>query len=145
MPLEPNKRPTNRWEGTHTYARTDSTGKRARTAAQVREEALRRIKEDREKRIAASDRRRSLPSTSGATKGPSTLPGIPAENLESQGQSSPGTIPGSNKKKRHASARPEELPAGAAPPPGGAEGIDPALKAFLLSIKEDINVSLVVI
>lgn len=132
MPQETNKKPSNRWEGTHTYSRSgpDSTGKRPRTAAQVREEALRRIKEDRERRSAESDRRRSLP-VPGPTK--RNLPG--GEESSGPGDEEDENMPGSNKKKRQASGRPEEASQ------GSAEGIDPALKAFLLSIKEDINKS----
>ena len=131
MPQEANKRPTNRWEGTHTYGKTDP--RRPRTAAQVREEALRRIKEDREKRNASSDRRRSLPTPTGANKGPSTPTNISQVTKETP--EAEVDMPGSNKKKRQASGKPDETPR------DETEGIDPALKAFLVSIKEDINKS----
>ena len=155
MPKE-NPPRSNRWEGTHTYSRTD--GKRPRTAAQVREEALRRIQEDRKKRSGLSDRRRSLPANN-TVRTPKADPSIgtvkegsptktnqnadgnqreEGPEVEPEPTQSPGTMPGSNKKKRHASsAKPDEDHTG----PPGADGIDPGLKAFLLSIKEDINSS----
>ena len=126
MPQEANKRPTNRWEGTQTYGKPDP--RRPRTAAQVREEALRRIKEDREKRGALYDRRRSLPSvTNKAQSTPSIVPPTAQGDQDTE-----ENMPGSNKKKRQASGKPEDRE---------VEGIDPALKAFLVSIKEDINKS----
>lgn len=136
MPEEANKRPANRWEGTHTYARSDPSGKRLRTAAQVREEALRRIKEDREKRSTESDRRRSLPAprpTKETRKGSPTRSKIPVIQPDSAESDPSGEMPNSNKKKRQASGKPDDN--------ANTDGIDPALKAFLLAIKEDINKS----
>ena len=147
-----------RWEGTHTYSRSDP--KRPRTAAQVREEALKRIQEDRAKRNLLSERRRSLPvrgpscpvqqppSTPPPVRQPSCTNPNPApqileseldsevEILSESNQASEGeahvTMPGSNKKKRHASsAKPDEE--------GASGGLNNDLKAFLTSMKEDIN------
>ena len=159
MPKETPPRASSRWEGTHTYARKDP--KRPRTAAQVREEALRKIKEDREKRNSSTDRRRSLPTHRQANPEPGPvllaerrqpvespadipvsgggepLPDEGDEGSEVEILSGPegGEMPGSNKKKRHASNRPGE--SGEA----GAEGVDKDkdLKAFLTAMKDDIN------
>ena len=127
MPQEQDRKP-NRWEGTQTYSRhgQDSTGRRPRTAAQVREEALRRIKEDRDKRNAVAERRRSLPTRRPASVSAQTSGQEDAEDA----------MPGSNKKKRQASGKPEE-----AGPSSQGDSVDPALKSLLMSIKEDINKS----
>lgn len=131
MPQEHNKRPSNRWEGTQTYSRSgpDSAGKRPRTAAQVREEALRRIKEDRDKRNAEADRRRSLPA-----RKTTNVPTEVADELGDQGEED--NMPGSNKKKRQASGKPDD-----AGPSSQGDSVDPALKSLLMTIKEDINKS----
>ena len=156
MPKETPPRTSSRWEGTHTYARNDP--KRPRTAAQVREEALRKIKEDREKRTPLADRRRSLPAnrpvnTGDVNKEPGKSgsgAGLDTESAQKQANGSEdkldeeseveilsgeesGEMPGSNKKKRHASNRPGES-SGAS-----GDGVDKDLKAFLTAMKDDIN------
>ena len=146
MPKEIPKKAGSRWEGTHTYSRAGSGEKRPRTAAEVREEALRRIQEDRRKRNELADRRRSLPANKTATQ--HTPRDRQPENTAQEENKSPVTVtiedeedesksmPGSNKKKRHAStAKPSED----APDPADDGGVAPGLKAFLLSMKEDIN------
>ena len=156
MPKEAPPRSSSRWEGTQTYARGDPTGKRPRTAAQVREEALRRIKEDRGKRNSVAERRRSLPavprpvnkpsgSTNKSSPEESSLndvntddPPTPIEEdpeveiLSPAAKNTGEEMPGSNKKKRHASsAKPDES--------ASSDGVDSGLKAFLNAMKEDIN------
>ena len=141
MPKEVPPKTGNRWEGTHTYSRTDPGGKRPRTAAQVREEALRRIQEDRKKRNESADRRRSLPVTKAKAAPHSHTQ--EAEDPPRNSEDPSEEMPGSNKKKRHASSKPGEANDGACGgnDPPDANGVDPGLKAFLLSIKEDINCS----
>ena len=144
MPLPKDSTPkANRWEGTHLYSRSAGR-KRPRTVADLREEAAARRESDREKRI--SEARGTSPGASAGTgasagasaknSGPSTAPGPDQDQEEPQDSE----MPGSGKKKRNASGRPND--AGQEEPhepnPNGA-GIDPALKNFLLSIKTDIN------
>ena len=107
----------------------------------MREEALRRIKEDRDKRTEAADRRRSLPSRIAASADKATTPTVREPALPEEGQTAEDLseveilsdtdeeMPGSNKKKRHASAKPDEA----------ADGVDSGLKAFLNAMKDDIN------
>ena len=164
MPGEPPPKPSTRWEGTHTYKKPEATKKRARTVAQLREEAAAKSKASREE--AVNRRRGSIgglappvaPGTQrptprrGSTGGlqptaaepdPATAGGDSAAPLEatvseveilSDQDEYIDDMPGSNKKKRHASAKPmEEDVAG--------EGVDKDLKAFLIAMKDDINKS----
>ena len=143
MPKETPQRTSTRWEGTHTYARSGE--RRPRTAAEVREEALRRIQEDRKKRNELADRRRSLPATTAQhtprTKSNQHTPDVVREKEEESDDPvivEEKKMPGSNKKKRHAStAKPAEEPP--QEDNAGTEDVAPGLKAFLLSMKEDIN------
>lgn len=157
MPKEaqPKDKPQ-RWEGTHLYNR-GTFQQRRRTVAQVHED-LARAKGEREKnKISANTtRRNSLPAASGIgprprpaseRRDPPVLEGSPRDDIEevffdaSYSPPSPPVqpaeeMPGSNKKKRNASG-------GVKPPdptsnPTG-EGIDPCLKGFLLSIKEELQ------
>ena len=153
-------KPRTKWEGTHLYSRTSFQGQRRRTVAQVREDfAL--AKGEREKSKLTPNRRNSLPTPTTTRR---TLP-VAANNNEDNAVQEieidevffdasaeaeeicpdrgtdggeEGNMPGSNKKKRNASG-------GARPPdnvnnPTG-EGIDPCLKGFLLSIKEELQAS----
>ena len=165
MPGEQTPKPSNRWEGTHTYKKPEANKKRARTVAQLREEAA---ANSRAKREEAINRRRgsiggpptpvttprSLLERRGSTGGlPHTnvLPGantsggaesisatgpavLEVEILSDEEEEHSDGMPGSSKKKRHASARPMEEEA-------SGEGVDKDLKAFLIAMKDDINKS----
>ena len=142
----------NRWEGTHTYKKPEAIKRRARTVAQLREEAAANSRANREEAI--SKRRGSIggslgltpvhsverpkvgrrgstssipvPDLNTAQKGSDTVAGTAAEEL--------GDMPNSGKKKRNSSGN-----AGA----GGQEdsagdGVDPALKRFLNMMKNDL-------
>ena len=159
MPRETPPNGTDRWEGTHLYNRTEGR-KRPRTVAQIREEAVTRAKEDREKRRIELDKRRKIQTggspklnnaessyekrSSGAeverseetnTEGGGAAPGNSETDREDQ--ENENNMPGSNKKKRHASKGAE--PSGGNTDPGA--NIDPFLRDFLLTIKNDINKS----
>ena len=51
MPSEEPPKVGNRWEGTHTYKKPEATKKRARTVAQLREEAAAKSKASREEAV----------------------------------------------------------------------------------------------
>ena len=128
----PNRVP-NRWEGTHTYTRG---GSKPRTVGQAQEEVAARIRADREKRRIGVEklRRNSIAAFPSSSK-TSNLNSDPEEEFFDADE-----MPGSNKKKRQASGReaPQEE-AMETEKPGG--GIDPEMRALLLSIKTDINAS----
>ena len=144
----------NRWEGTHTYTRG---GAKKRTVGQIQQEAAARIKADREKRRIGVEklRRNSIAGIPiGTSPAPAPSPGDAAAEEEEEFFDA-DDMPGSGKKKRQSSM--EGGAAGAAggtaaggPQQGGEDsnmevdrpcGIDPAMKAFLISIKTDINAS----
>ena len=152
--LESKSKPANRWEGTHTYKKPEAIKRKARTVAQLREEAAANSKANREKAInnrrgsigggdlasTQLGRRSSLASgignlaarrgsVGGNTPGESEIPG--ADTPPSQIQQNPA-MPGSSKKKRNSS--------GAGPSAGDSEGegVDPALLKFLTSMKKDL-------
>ena len=171
MPSETPPKGGNRWEGTHTYKKPEATKKRARTVAQLREEAAAKSKASREETIsrrrgsigglaqdaasrlgrtglsAGTARRGSTGGTSAPVAGPvgpygderagtSTVESDCEEIIltDDEGQDT-GSMPGSNKKKRHAStAKPMEEES-------SGEGVDKDLKAFLIAMKDDINKS----
>ena len=147
------------------YGRSDPKRK-TRTAAQVREEAHRRIQEDKEKRRSIIEKRRAtisgpLPGDANKTNAnktevepPPVSPVPPLIDLDPETTTEPdNNMPGSNKKRRQLS-RPSTTPGadgqgdqnnddkaqdaddGANNPTG--EGIDANLKGFLLSIKKDL-------
>ena len=164
MPAEASPKASNRWEGTHTYKKPEAVKKRARTVAQLREEAAAKSKAGREEAI--NKRRGSIGGLSTTREQGATLKtrteqprsltrrgstgGIvrteeatelttEQEETEHEEENAPAgeedeEMPGSSKKKRHASATPA----------GGAEGeggVDKDLKAFLIAMKDDINQS----
>ena len=151
----------NRWEGTQMYQRT--TPKRtARTVAQIREEAAKKQKEDREARKEEAEHKRRV--TAGARESATE----PAQDTT---QTCPSNIPveeempGSNKKKRSSipinTSNPPlpppeqpDIPSGPVPGHGQnvvsgppetptsnptGEGIDANLRNFLLSIKDELK------
>ena len=154
MPNEAPPRVTNRWEGTQTYKKPDAEKKRARTVAQLREEAAAKSKASRE---AAINRRRGSiggplaatasvsprPATARATRrgstgglhSPEPVPAgtAPSPPCAARAEDEPTSpkMPNSNKKSRNKSGTDE-----AANEPG--EGVDPALIRFLNSMKQDI-------
>lgn len=135
MPKEAPKKGPNRWEGTHTYTKPNTT--RARTVAQVREDAAERIKIDREKRNAGLDklRRNSIAAIPGTTR--QVTETVDVETEEVFFDAAEESMPGSNKKKRHLSNAAGNTPAqmtGQDKP-----GVDPAMLELLMSIKQDIN------
>ena len=160
MPEEGPSRPKpNRWEGTQTYKKPEAEKKRARTVAQLREEATARSKASREKAI--KNRRGSIgespdqgPSTArrrGSIGGLPATAGIPTSRELEGGETEveeeffdADEMPGSGKKKKGPAASPtgangneEDLTMEVDKPCG----IDPAMKAFLISMKTDINAS----
>ena len=124
MPKEASSKAPNRWEGTQTYPR--NTLPRKRTVAQIREETIERIKADREKRRIGVEklRRNSI----------AALPEREAEEQEEEFFDAGDEMPGSGKKKKNNSPSKET-----APMEQGADGVDPAMLALLMSIKQDIN------
>lgn len=153
---------SNRWEGTQTYKKPEATKRRARTVAQLREEAAANSKANRQEAI---NKRRG--SIGGTTPIPSS------KNLQSAGKSRRGStgdlqptglvsdttgaeeveeeeffdandMPGSNKKKRQASGSAgsqANAPQDGNTDAGRTSGVDPEMRALLMSIKTDINES----
>ena len=126
-----------RWEGTQTYKKPGTVGKKARTVAQLREEAAAKSKASREAAISA--RRGSIggstrdlpahavpdtPTTANLRRRGSTG-GIPPPDAEEEPD-----MPGSGKKKRNGSGGKSDEAEG--------DGVDPALKRFLMSMKADL-------
>ena len=159
MPGEESPRVSNRWEGTHTYKKPEATKRRARTVAQLREEAAAKSIANREEAInkrrgsmgglgsarntdvgtaespttsVANTSRTSLSrrgSTGGILPNNAIASAAPEENA-SQKEQHPN-MPGSAKKKRNGS--------GAKQGDGDdGEGVDPALLRFLTSMKNDL-------
>ena len=166
MPGKPEKSParaSNRWEGTHTYKKPETAKKKARTVAQLREEAAAKSKASREEAIRRrrgsiggaeleelgttnTRNNRSLSQRRGSTGGippnPVTGPSSKVAQNNSEANSDveeeffdADAMPGSGKKKRQES--------GTAPEPGPNRqgGVDPEMRALLMSIKTDINAS----
>ena len=159
MPKEaPASQKPQRWEGTHLYSRGNP--QRRRTVAQIHEDFARAKGEREKSRVTDAGRRNSLPArgikrpatpelTQERTEPVQRSPSTEVEEVffdashsppatSNDGDTDRGKMPGSNKKKRNASG-------GAKPPdqqtnPTG-EGIDPCLKGFLLSIKEELQAS----
>ena len=158
MPKETPPKPS-RWEGTHTYKKPDTERKKARTVAQLREEAAANSRASRE---AAINKRRGSIGTPlnataprrGSTGGisPTNRTSRPAEtevtteeviilsqDLPDQGTSTStrgentDEMPGSAKKGRNKSG-PDQTDQGREQ----GEGVDPALIRFLNAMKEDI-------
>ena len=149
-----NGKQPNRWEGTHLYGRS-TPGRRVRTASSVREEAIAKLQEEREKRKQlAEEKRRSLsvgslassPAMSNRSKKGPARGGIPVPTPA--GQSNQGGGEGND------SAPDEEMQtnqdkansagtatgAGATGSAGSAQGetshgIDPAQAAFFLAME----------
>ena len=169
MPGEsPNAASTaNRWEGTHTYKKPEANKRKARTVAQLREEAAANSRANRDKAVnnrrgslgeknPTNSRRSSLPPTLRANT-PARAPG--AKKTINQAGASPTSdqeevffdadeMPGSNKKKRQASGAAENRADPSMDGPtsamevnegGPVGGVDPAMLALLMSIKKDIN------
>lgn len=147
MPKEAPPKAIGRWEGTQLYLRSDGR-KGPRTVAQVREEAVAKAKADRDARQAAlfnKNRRSSLPLASTRTAAaspqlqdnpePSTSDSCPKPDASEPGSPNQDAsdMPGSSKKKRAPSGA-----AGQTPDDANSDGIDPNLKAFLLSMKKDL-------
>ena len=146
----------NRWEGTQTYKKPEATKRKARTVAQLREEAAANSRANREKTINArrgsvgdstqtNTRRASLPGTlkPGQTTTPkSTQVSDPEEEFFDADE-----MPGSSKKKRQTSGSDyqglrttrEEMEVDANKAPEQPAGVDPAMLSLLMSIKRDIN------
>lgn len=121
----------NRWEGTHTYKKPEAEKKRARTVAQLREEAAAKSKAGREEAI--NRRRGSIctPTTdlaAGASGRRGSTGGILTTRKGNSSEES--NMPGSNKKGRN--------PSGGGAGSESGDGINPALKEFLIAMKEDI-------
>ena len=144
MPKETGAKAPNRWEGTQTYLRGNPTKTRARTAAQVKEEVAQKLRADREKRKVEVEkiRRNTI-----ASFPPTDTIDISGEGIEEVFfDATNEEMPGSNNKKRVASGTTPEMSApmeqdGAQKGPDQAvqKGVDPAMLALLMSIKEDIN------
>ena len=145
MPNTTGSKGPSRWEGTHTYPKGGT--QRKRTLAQVQEEAAARIKADREKRRIGVEklRRNSIAAFPTAAN---TISSDPEEEFFDADDA--GGMTGSNKKKRQSGANQDK--AGARDNDKDEEpevmevdqrprGVDPEMKALLLSIKSDINAS----
>ena len=156
MPKEAAPKP-NRWEGTHTYKKPETEKRRARTVAQLREEAAAKSKASREEAFnkrrgsicppaspTAFSRRGSIGSISvDRTPAPQDTPdeGPPGREgnvtLDSDTSTSQpvNSMPNSGKKPRNKSG-------GGTPGASGSEdagdGVDPALIRFLNAMKQDI-------
>ena len=162
MPGEVPPKVTTRWEGTHTYKRPESARKKARTAAQLREEAAAKSKASREEAI--SKRRGSIGAAvidneEAATPGAGAA-GSAAVNQRQQRRGSTGGLLSAARARRAAEPQIEEvvvlvaeeeegeMPGSAkkkrnsSGPKQGEEGIgdgvDPALLRFLTAMKNDI-------
>ena len=183
MPGETPPRVSTRWEGTHTYKKPEASKRKARTVAQLREEAAAKSKANREEAIrlrrgsigsieveVSSTRSglsdggkgetrqtsRSTPlrrgstgairppvttstSTSstptGGTEDPVQVPSAESTATKASGQEE-GDMPGSGKKKKHASG--DGRPEGEAGGTSTGEGVDPALLRFLTTMKHDL-------
>ena len=147
MPKETPPRASNRWEGTHTYKKPETEKRRARTVAQLREEAAASSKANREE---AFNRRRgsiaggpafdstpvaALLRRRGLTGGISLGAGPTAESSPSNPEApSPeqSRMPGSGKKLRNKSG------GGNTDADENGTGVDPALICFLNAMKHDI-------
>ena len=116
----------NRWEGTHTYKKPEAEKRRARTVAQLREEAAAKSKASRE--AAINKRRGSIydqSTAAGSGRRGSTGSINPPRRPTAAGEPEPEEeMPGSSKKSRNAS--------------GESPGVDPALRDFLNAMKQDI-------
>ena len=122
----------NRWEGTHTYKKPEAEKKRARTVAQLREEAAAKSRASRDEAI--NKRRGSIcaspttePSSSRRRGSTGGLPTGPANSSQDPG--SGDSMPNSGKKNRRESGGRTD---------GENTGIDPALRDFLNAMKQDI-------
>ena len=149
----------NRWEGTQTYKKPEATKRKARTVAQLREEAAANSRANREKTINArrgsvgdctptNARRASLPNA--------PLAGTPVRDPVARNPTPRTTqvsdpkeeffdadeMPGSGKKKRQTSGAGEpskedmEVDTNQT---GPTTAVDPAMLSLLMSIKKDIN------
>ena len=148
MPKETPPRVSNRWEGTHTYKKPETEKRRARTVAQLREEAAASSKAKREEAfnrrrgsiagstapdstpVAALSRRRGStggisPVAGPVTESPPATPKTPTPPEESD-------MPGSGKKSRNRSG------GGNTDADENGTGVDPALIRFLNAMKHDI-------
>ena len=138
-----------RWEGTHTYKKPEATKRKARTVAQLREEAAANSKANREEAI--SRRRGSIGGGGDNTPTTKSTPARRSPDLRRRGSTgglpvplpspvrSPPVItlpeeeadamPGSSKKKRTGSGQSDGE---------ASDGVDPALKRFLNAMKNDL-------
>ena len=164
MPGEDSPKASNRWEGTHTYKKPEATKRRARTVAQLREEAAAKSKANREEAInrrrgsigGQGTTRTSAASTEAATPdsrgSPTTSAAAPNKTLLSRRGSTGGILsniatpaPGENDGQR---GQEQEMPGSAKKKRNGSgakqgegedgEGVDPALLRFLTSMKNDL-------
>ena len=162
MPENGPPRP-NRWEGTHTYKKPEAEKKRARTVAQLREEASARTKANREQAIknrrgsigeaslstpvreaTAESRRGSVDGGNARRNSIARLPGTASATTLSDPEEEEffdaDEMTGSNKKKRQSPGREQAQPESMeTDKPSG--GVDPEMRALLMSIKTDINES----
>ena len=124
------KEAPNRWEGTQTYKKPEAEKRRARTVAQLREEAAAKSKASRD--AAVNKRRGSIsggPTTAPAGRRGSTggilTTGEAKEDNSVPGSASGSDMPGSGKKRQGSGE-------------SGGGGVDPALRDFLNAMKQDI-------
>ena len=138
----------NRWEGTHLYSKTP--GRRARTASQVKEEALAKLRAEREKRKQEADERRrslsvgSLSTEMTGARGKRSLgsagkagSAIPTPDGRQGQQDTPSSEQPKQAGQEQATAGEQPgnsaagAPAGPSPPPG----IDPSTAAFFYAME----------
>ena len=166
MPGEAPPKVTTRWEGTHTYKKPEAAKKRARTVAQLREEAAAKSKANREEAI--NKRRGSIGCASAGPGAEVRAQGASVSRLTSSGLghnrrgSTGGILTQESASEARVDADPSEVdvvdlaegeedimpgsakkkrnPSG--PKQGGEEeagdGVDPALIRFLTAMKNDI-------
>ena len=168
MPGEAPPRASNRWEGTHTYKKPEANKRRARTVAQLREEAAAKSKASREEAI--SRRRGSLggptlndqePQAKGSPT-PAGTRELPGKRLPRRGSTggipAPVTAPAQDQaeqahQEQGGLGEDEDKDAEDMPGSGkkkrngsgtsdhdtaGSDGVDPALARFLNSMKSEL-------
>ena len=150
MPGNTPPRTSTRWEGTHTYKIPEAAKRKARTVAQLREEAAAKSKASREEAVrkrrgsiggpdleelastATKNNKKIAAQRRGSTGGitpPPSAPGTPGPTASgSERREDATTMPGSGKKKRNTSGQGGD----------GGEGVDPALLKFLTTMKQDL-------
>ena len=167
MPGEETPRANNRWEGTHTYKKPEAIKRRARTVAQLREEAAAKSKANREEAI---NKRRGSIGGLGPTRAinAGTADRSPRGSRESPAASAAATnrvslsrrgstggilsnntaVDAASEGNNSQNDQDQDMPGSAKKKRNGSggkqgegddgEGVDPALLRFLTSMKNDL-------